>query len=66
MSEWISLEDLKFKPLYNKPVLVTDGQIIDIACLRFIDGHLKAWDKNKLKSGVTHWQPLPELPKEPE
>jgi len=60
---WISLKDIKFSPLYNKPVLVTDGQIIDIASFRLIDGHLKAWDKNKLKSDVTHFMPLPELPK---
>lgn len=62
MNKWISVKDIKFSPPYNKPVIVTDGKIVDIASFRFIDGHLKAWDKNKLKSGVTHWMMLPNLP----
>jgi len=55
MSEWISVDDNFIKPFYNKPILVTDGQIIDIGSLTLIDNHLKAWNgANKLKKGVTH------------
>jgi|SRR5579864_1525639 len=60
--DWISIENSKIPEIYNKPVLVTDGHVIDIASLRFIDGHLRAWDKNKLKNGVIYWMPLPSPP----
>jgi len=58
MSEWISVKDML--PEEQKEYLVTDGVTHDIGeC----DGMFFYCD-NVLGDQVTHWMPLPKLPKE--
>lgn len=63
-NDWINI-GIKYPP-YDKPVLVTDGNIIQIMTLRYKDG-FKYWSAEyevKRFIHVRYWMELPEAPKE--
>ena len=69
-------EPIKTVPL-NKPVMLTDGEIIVIGICRsyrakagfeYLDGigfNSKKWDWNFSIEDLTHWMALPLLPEKP-
>ena len=60
MTDWISVEDRL--PEEHKDVLFFDELGIGGGVLR--NSEWEDWNSNELNETVTHWQPLPEPPKE--
>lgn len=69
MSEWISVKNkLHEKGDYND-YLITDGKNCYVGCYLYVQGlDINVWMSSMGRSlndiNITHWMPLPELPKE--
>ena len=62
MSEWISVDDRL--PDENITVLVCDGDDVEMGSHNSHFGWtIYEWDGPSSRSFVSHWMPLPELPK---
>lgn len=67
MSEWISVKD-RMPPRNGNYLVVTEGLgffrgCTDIKILYFYNGCFKLGDKDVYSVNITHWMPLPDLPK---
>ena len=58
MAEWISVKD-RLPEIYGKYLVACRGN--NIPQIRYYDG---VWDVWNCVAEVTHWMPLPELPKD--
>lgn len=58
MNEWISVKD-RLPETYGKYLVACRGN--NIPQIRYYDG---VWDVWNCVAEVTHWMPLPELPKD--
>lgn len=62
--EWISVKDER-KPPNFKVVLITDGECVDLGAWQG-EGWASDFSYVDESEDVTHWMPLPKLPKEGE
>lgn len=68
MAEWISVNEMI--PTSHRDMLITDGEEITIGWYHVLKSEWTVGSvipaAHKLRRNVTHWMPLPELPKEGE
>ena len=59
--EWMKIEEKE--PTEHEWILGTDGEAIDMG-IWMVPGGFSLPDLNYLRRPITHWMPLPELPKD--